>query len=192
MRKQRLLATEQAAQNQQALKAKLIDELQKVGDAQDEHSNQEEKDENAVSGTEIQPYYPPSYYDVEESTMRIKVTEDPELRRKKKAILAAFNAKKDELKSKIQLNLTKPPLPLEVARKRAQVQNQRARKASDVESSATDDGFRNYEENKAKMSNINQSARASMTDKTVEEAVQSIQLNEIQKRNQEYKRARAE
>ena len=72
-------------------------------------------------------YYPPGYYSKNPDAPqldRIVIREDRELRRKKKEILNAFNAKRKALKQQmisVQPS-TKPPLPLEEARKRKIIQ----------------------------------------------------------------------
>ena len=119
------------------------------------------------------------------------IREDRELRRKKKEILDAFNAKRKALKQQmisVQPS-TKPPVPLEEARKRKIVLQSQT---IDVQNnplgsnrSSADDGFRNYEEQKAKLDAANYNK-----DRNIDNVLQSQQLNELNKRNAEYKTAR--
>lgn len=76
----------------------------------------------------------------------IKLRDDKAIRRKKKQILDAFNAKRQALKE----NLSRPALPIEEARIKQEVY-QTAKRISQIQSSADDDGFANYEENKNKL-----------------------------------------
>ena len=139
-------------------------------------------------------YYPPSYYSKNPDAPqldRIVIREDRELRRKKKEILDAFNAKRKALKQQmisVQPS-TKPPVPLEEARKRKIVLQSQT---IDVQNnplgsnrSSADDGFRNYEEQKAKLDAANYNK-----DRNIDNVLQSQQLNELNKRNAEYKTAR--
>lgn len=68
------------------------------------------------------------------------------MRRRGKQILDAFNARREALKLKLE---SKPPLPLAHARKNQRILVQD--KITSTMNSSSDDGFRNYEENKTKM-----------------------------------------
>ena len=86
------------------MKAKLIDELKQIGGSMDEGGDSESEDKRGELDSQVDAYYPPNYYlrNPEAPQLEaVKIREDRELRRKKKEILNAFNAKRKALKQQM-------------------------------------------------------------------------------------------
>ena len=110
MRRQRLQTAEQAAQNQAALKAKLIGKLREIGKGEEQEADSGEDDDtgdgaNGDGGGEVAKYYPPSYYanqaEYDHDLDVLNLKEDRALRKKRKKILDAFNQKRLALKEQM-------------------------------------------------------------------------------------------
>ena len=115
----------------------------------------------------------------------IRVREDKALRRKKKQILEDFNARRAVLKQNIAAQ--RPPRPIDEARLRT-----KAKKQAEM-GDTSDDGFRNYEENKSRLDTheIPVKAEEAPEDNSNVRAVEAEQqVNTMKEESQQFKAAR--
>lgn len=142
----------------------MIDELRQIGGELDDGGSESE-DLQKIG--QVVAHYPANYYAQNPDAPQleaVKIREDRELRRKKKEILNAFNAKRKALKEQMINVSNKPPMPLTEARKKKIVESRASSHAQIaggnntqkmLTSSASDDGFMNYEENKKRLESAN-------------------------------------
>ena len=129
------------------MRAKLIDEFKQIGGKLNEEENGDEGgdgDADSGNGTAVQPYYPPGFYSNAGDQNSFVIKEDKAIRRKKKQILDSFNQRRLELKQRMD---SKPPLPMRQARLAVEAE----KRITSTMNSSSDDGFRNYEENKTRL-----------------------------------------